>query len=101
MKKPIQTKKERRLAQFFKALGNEWRLLIVELLVEEPRSVTELADSLDKSQNFISGHLKLLKLVGILKYESVGKFRKYSLNKDKIREILDAAHAEFFRLPPR
>lgn len=101
MKKPIQTKKERRMANFFKALGNEWRLLIVELLAEEPLSVSDLCARLNKTSNFISAHLQRLNLTGVLKYETVGKFHRYSINKEKVREILDSAKIDLFRTDER
>jgi len=92
-----ETKKERRLGAFFRALGNESRLYIIELLTKKPMTVKELAEALDHSQSFISRHLQPLNLIGILKYEIDGQLHRYSLNKEKLRSILSDATDAFFR----
>lgn len=92
-----ETKKERRLSTFFRALGSEWRLYIIELLSKKSMTVKEMAEELEHPQSFVSRHLQQLNLIGILKYKTEGQFHRYSLNKDKLRNILKYAHDDFFR----
>lgn len=93
----METKKERRIAEFFRAFGNEWRILMVSHLVNKSYSVKELAEAIKKDSAFVSNHLKVLKGVGLLEYQIKGHTHEYFIKKQKIDEILDSARDELFR----
>ncbi|MDA8212720.1 MAG: metalloregulator ArsR/SmtB family transcription factor [Clostridia bacterium] len=70
----------RKLAEFFKALGDENRLKIVQMLAEKEMCVCEVIDRLDLSQPAISHHLKILRQAGLVKDTKEGKWVYYALN---------------------
>jgi DNA-binding transcriptional ArsR family regulator len=76
----------------FDALGNPHRRAIVELLVERPRSVQEIADKLPISRPAVSRHLRLLSQAGLVVDEQVGArhlYRLHGLGADAVREYLE------------
>ncbi len=76
------------MAQVFKALSNQTKLEIVFLLAASDFPVCILSNLLEKDQSLISHHLSDLKAAGIVKGKVKGKFRIYSLRKDKLVDML-------------
>ena len=74
--------------QFFKALGNYDRLMILRLLKNSDMCVCELEGALQKSQPAISRHLKILEQVNLIQGWKQGKFTHYSLIKPTFDHIL-------------
>ncbi|MFQ5793989.1 MAG: ArsR/SmtB family transcription factor [Candidatus Bipolaricaulia bacterium] len=75
---------------FFKSLAHRSRLKLLKLLADnEEMSVTDLTQLMDIEQSSVSRHLNILRRQGIVKVRVDGQMRYYSLNLDKIREILD------------
>ncbi|MCX7780815.1 MAG: metalloregulator ArsR/SmtB family transcription factor [Negativicutes bacterium] len=70
----------KKLAIFFKALGDETRLSIVKLLIGKELCVCDIIDAFNMSQPAISHHLKILKHAGIVNDSRYGKWIYYSLN---------------------
>ena len=68
------------LADIFKALGDETRLTIVQLLVGRELCVCDILDSFVMSQPAISHHLKILRQAGVVRDKREGKWIYYSLN---------------------
>ena len=68
------------LADIFKALGDETRLTIVQLLVGRELCVCDILDSFVMSQPAISHHLKILRQAGVVRDKREGKCIYYSLN---------------------
>jgi len=64
-----------------KALADQNRLKIVELLFDKPLCVCEIEKNLDLPQNLVSHHLSVLKEVKIVENCKCGKNNYYSLNK--------------------
>jgi DNA-binding transcriptional ArsR family regulator len=62
-----------------KALGEESRLRIVRMLLNQQRSVNEIAESLDITQYNVSKHLRVLREAGLIEQEKSGQQRLYSL----------------------
>jgi DNA-binding transcriptional ArsR family regulator len=62
------------------ALGDRNRRAIVDLLVERPRAVVELADELPVGRPAVSLHLKVLKEAGLVRAAAVGNRRIYSID---------------------
>ena len=73
--------KKGKYIETFKALGEEKRLRIINLLLNAkvPLCVCEIMDCLKENQTNISKHLKILKYAGIVREKREGKFIMYSL----------------------
>jgi DNA-binding transcriptional ArsR family regulator len=80
---------------FLKALAHEARLLILCLLVEEEKSVTEIEEILGLRQPAISQQLARLRADGLLQTRREGKSVFYSLVRPEVREIIGALHRAF------
>lgn len=72
----------------FKALNDQTRREILELLKEKDLTAGEIADQFDISKPSISHHLDLLKQSGLIEAEKNGQFITYSLNTTVVDEIL-------------
>src|ERR1700754_5023472 len=62
-----------------KALGEETRVRIVELLLERPLAVEDIAVALGVSQYNVSKHLRILHGAELLIVEKDGRHRRYGL----------------------
>ncbi|RWB01246.1 MAG: ArsR family transcriptional regulator [Mesorhizobium sp.] len=69
------------------ALGDPTRRTIFELLVEHPRSVTELACALPVTRSAVSQHLKVLKEAGLVADTPAGKHRIYRVEPDGLAAL--------------
>lgn len=67
-------------ALFFKALGDETRLKIVQMLRGQELCVCDILAAFDMSQPAISHHLKILKQAEVVQDSRDGKWIYYSLN---------------------
>lgn len=67
------------LSEYYKALGDEKRLLIVRLLGFREMCVCELTGALGVSQPNLSHHIRKLEQAGLVKSERRGKWVYYSL----------------------
>ncbi len=72
-------------ARFLKALGDPDRLKIIQCLQTGPKTVTELAQLLEKELANISHHLAVLRHSSLVRDEKDGKFVVYSLNPEIFR----------------
>ena len=64
-----------------KALGEETRLRILQILFEEKLSVNEISERLSVSQYNVSKHLRVMREAGLLESEDRGKQRHYGVAK--------------------
>jgi ArsR family transcriptional regulator len=71
-----------------KALADETRLKIVELLSEKERCVCEILPYIKRTQPTVSIQLDILKKAGILKSRKDGKRVYYYLSNKKIYSVL-------------
>jgi ArsR family transcriptional regulator len=67
---------------YFKALADERRLRIVELLLERERCVCELAESLGISEALVSHHVKRLRAAGLVNARRGAQWLYCSLDED-------------------
>jgi ArsR family transcriptional regulator len=72
---------------FFKALNDETRRQILELLKAGDKTAGEIADGFNISKPSISHHLDLLKQAGLVESVKEGQFIYYSLNTTVLDEI--------------
>lgn len=78
-----------RLEENIKVIGNETRMKILSLVNQQDLCVHDLSGMLNLSQSAVSHQLKQLKNQGILKRKKDGRVVYYSLNREKLREVLD------------
>jgi ArsR family transcriptional regulator, cadmium/lead-responsive transcriptional repressor len=76
------------LATFFQALADPTRVRILELLAERPMTVSELVSALGLAQGRVSSHLSCLRWCGYVRAEVEGRFNRYALIDDRIRDIV-------------
>lgn len=70
---------------FTKALGDETRWRIVQLVMEEALCVCELADILEMPQSSVSSHVQIIRKAGLLESEKREKWTYFRI---------DARHAK-------
>ena len=90
----------REASEFLKALAHEDRLMILCLLAEGEKSVTEIGETLDLRQPAVSQQLALLRGNDLVETRRDGKNIYYSLARTEVREIIEALHRSFCS-PPR
>ncbi len=87
----------RRASDFLKALAHESRLLILCLVAERERSVTELEQMLSLRQPAVSQQLARLRMDGLVTTRRDGKTIYYSLANDDVRRIMGVMYEIFCR----
>ena len=78
------------VVQILKALADETRFRIIDLLLTHDLCVGALADHLSMSKAAVSQHLQILRKAGLVKGEKRGYWTHYGVDKDVIREIAEA-----------
>lgn len=73
----------------FKALNDETRRQIVELLKEKDMNAGEISDRFNISKPSISHHLDILKRADLITGEKKGQFVEYSLNTSILEDLLN------------
>lgn len=84
---------------FLKALAHEARLLILCLLIDGEKSVTEIEQVLSLRQPAISQQLARLRVDGLVETRRDGKNVYYSLARPEVHEVIGALHRAFCRRP--
>jgi ArsR family transcriptional regulator len=74
--------------QLFKALNDQTRRDILELLKKKDMTAGDIADQFSITKPSISHHLDLLKQAGLVDAEKQGQFIYYSLNTTVVDEML-------------
>lgn len=73
----------------FKALNDETRRQIVELLKERDMNAGEIAERFNISKPSISHHLDILKRADLITSEKKGQFVEYSLNSSILEDLIN------------
>lgn len=73
----------------FKALNDETRRQIIELLKEKDMNAGEIAEHFNISKPSISHHLDILKRADLITSEKKGQFVEYSLNTTILEDLLN------------
>ena len=89
----------RKASEFLKALSHEARLVILCLLVEGEKSVTEIEQLLSLRQPAVSQQLARLRAEKLVEARREGKNIYYSLARPEVRDVIMALHAAF--CPPK
>lgn len=80
---------------FLKALATPTRLMLLCNLIDNERTVTELAEIVGAKQSLTSHHLNRLKLSGLVSTRRDEKFIYYSLADTIAKEVVAILYREF------
>lgn len=87
----------KRASDFLKALAHESRLMILCILAEGEKSVSELEDLLALRQPTVSQQLARLRADGLVSTRRDGKAIYYNLASDEARVVIGAIYDVFCR----
>jgi DNA-binding transcriptional ArsR family regulator len=90
-------RKARDASDFLKAVAHEHRLLILCLLAEGERSVTELESLLELGQPTVSQLLARLRYEGVVEARRDGRQIYYSLPDETTKRFIQAIYDKFCR----
>ena len=76
-----------RLTRQFRALSDETRLAIIDVLRSGEHCVCELTDRLSLAQSLLSFHLKTLKDAGLVVDRREGRWAYYALNHEAFGQL--------------
>jgi len=82
-------------AGVLRSIGSPYRLMILCLLVEREKTVTEICDAIGARQSLTSQHLTRLRLDGLVKAERRGHFAYYSLTDTVAKEIVATLYRHY------
>ncbi len=82
-------------SEFLKALAHEARLVILCLLAEGEKSVSEIEQILDLRQPAVSQQLARLRADNLVDTRRDGKNIYYSLSRPEVRQVIEALHQAF------
>jgi len=85
----------RQASEFLKALSHEARLVILCLLTEGEKSVTEIEQLLKLRQPAVSQQLARLRADDLVETRRDGKNIYYSLARPEVRQVIEALHSAF------
>lgn len=75
-------------ARYFRVLSDATRIRILELLLERPRTVSELVETLDVPQSRVSNHLACLKWCRFADAERRGREVVYRVSDPRVKQML-------------
>lgn len=76
-------------ARFFRVLGDPTRLHVVRLLLERPRTVSDLVDAVGASQSKVSNHLACLRWCRLVDTERDGRHVIYRVTDPRLGALLE------------
>ena len=82
-------------ADVLRSIGSPYRLMILCLLMERERTVTEICDAIGARQSLTSQHLTRLRLDGLVKAERRGHFAYYSLAETVAKDIVATLYQHY------
>ncbi len=89
----------KRASAFLKALAHESRLMILCILADGEKSVSELEQELGLRQPTVSQQLARLRADGLVATRRDGKVINYSLASEEARVVIGAVYDVFCRAP--
>jgi ArsR family transcriptional regulator, cadmium/lead-responsive transcriptional repressor len=76
------------IATFFQGLSDRTRVRILELLAVRPMTVTEIVVAVGLAQGRVSSHLSCLRWCGYVEATVEGRYNRYRLVDERVRDIL-------------
>ncbi|MGA7436056.1 MAG: metalloregulator ArsR/SmtB family transcription factor, partial [Solirubrobacterales bacterium] len=77
------------ISQRFRVIGEPMRIRLLDTLRDGDKTVTELVEALDASQQNVSRHLGVLHQAGIVGRRKDGNFVRYSITDESIFAICE------------
>ncbi|HRX35216.1 MAG TPA: metalloregulator ArsR/SmtB family transcription factor [Aestuariivirga sp.] len=87
----------RKASEMLKALSHESRLLILCILAEGEKSVSELEDIMDMPQAAVSQQLARLRFDGLVNAKRDGRNIFYSIASEEVSTVIETLHQLFCR----
>lgn len=81
--------------KLLRSIGSPHRLMILCLLMDGEKTVTEISDAIGTRQSLTSQHLTHLRLHGLVQVERRGHFAYYSLKHEAAREIVGTLYRHY------
>ena len=81
--------KEKELVLYFKALNDETRLKIIQMLAQENLCACHILEEFDITQPTLSYHMKILVDSGLVDSSKDGAWTRYKLNPNSFKLIKD------------
>lgn len=75
-------------AKLFRGFGDPARLSILAAIQNGPLTVTEIVAASGLSQPNASNHLRCLRDCGLVKCEQDGRYARYALSDDRVRQLI-------------
>ncbi len=82
-------------AELLRSIGSPYRLMILCLLMEKEKTVTEICEAIGARQSLTSQHLTRLRLDGLVKAERRGHFAYYSLTDTLAKDIISILYKHY------
>jgi DNA-binding transcriptional ArsR family regulator len=82
-------------AKLLRSIGSGHRLMILCLLMDGDKTVTQICDAIGARQSVMSQHLSRLRVDGLVRAERQGNFVLYSLTDTPAKHIVAALHRHF------
>ncbi|WP_163507261.1 ArsR/SmtB family transcription factor [Fodinicola acaciae] len=79
--------KESPTDRVFGALANPTRRDVLDLLLDGPRTVADIAARFDMARPSVSEHLRVLRDSGLVEETKQGRFRFYAVTPDPLHEL--------------
>lgn len=73
--------------RFFSALANRTRLVIIDVLREEAKTLSEISSTLKHEPGAIRENIEVLEHCALIRSEGKGKEKRYFLNKEVLEPI--------------
>ena len=82
----------------FAAIADPTRRALLDLLLTQERTASELVAQFEMSQQAVSQHLQALRRAGLVEARREGRFQHYRLHAAPIRDVFDwsAKYRRFF-----
>ena len=75
-------------AKLFRGFADPSRLSILEALLDQERTVSDLVETTGFTQPNVSNHLSCLRECGLVTVRQQGRFSYYSLSDDRVAKLL-------------
>ena len=75
-------------AKLFRGFADPSRLSILEALLDQERTVSDLVQATGFTQPYVSNHLSCLRDCGLVTVRQQGRFSYYSLSDDRVAKLL-------------
>ena len=82
-------------ADLLRSIGSPYRLMILCLLMENEKTVTEICEAIGARQSLTSQHLTRLRLDGLVKAERRGHYAYYSLTDTIAKDIVSILYEHY------